>query len=83
MNKKLISDPILYRVSDLGLACVLSLYFPIISVDKSNPRKIFFNFNKSKDLDLIIEKYWSGGLKVEPKHYFSNLKILKTRIYSL
>lgn len=72
-----------YSTSDLNLAGVISLYYPIFSIDKSNPKKIIFIFKKDKNLDLIIEKYWHEELRIEPIKYSNALKKLKNRIYNL
>jgi len=71
----------IYTSSDLALATVVSLYFPIAHVDKTNPRKAQFVFNRSKDLENLINRYWKNELLVEPRHYFDQLKALKARIY--
>jgi len=72
-----------YQTSDLAQATTLSFYFPIKSVDKTNPKRVVFVFKRDKDLDNHIEAYWRGELKVEPQQFFNQLKTIKTRIYSL
>lgn len=75
LNKDLFSTP------DLGLAAAVSLFYPIKSIDRANPKKIYFLFQKSDVLDSIIERYWQGRLKHDIKSYFNNLKMLKNLIY--
>jgi hypothetical protein len=70
-----------YQTSDLALATVISLFYPIKSVDRTNPRKAQFLFCRDKNLDEVIEKYWCGDLKVEPQQYFNQLRIIKARLY--
>jgi len=78
-NKKNIDD---YITSDLALASALCTYYSVKTINRNNPNKVFFIFQKDKNFDLIVERYWRGDLKIEPKLYFQNIKILKTRIYN-
>lgn len=71
-----------YKTSDLALTAVLSLFYPIESVDSTDPRRTCFVFRSSKELDELIESYWNGNLKIEPQRYFTQLKNIKTRIYA-
>ena len=71
----------IFKSSDLSLVAAISLFYPISSIDKSNPKKVIFIFKKDKDFDLVIQKYWRGELKSEVQKYFQNLKTLKNRIY--
>ncbi len=70
-----------YKTSDLALATVISLSHPIETIDKSNPRKAQFIFERNKNLDELIENYWRGSLKVEPQSYSNQLRIVKARLY--
>lgn len=72
---------IYYQTSDLALATVISLYYPIDSIDRQNPQKIQFNFIRNQELDQLIENYWHGELKINPQVYFNQLKTLKSRIH--
>ena len=67
--------------SDLALAAVVSIYFTIVIIDKENPRKAQFVFNRSKNLSDLVDKYWKKELLVEPRQYFDQLKALKARLY--
>lgn len=71
-----------YQTTDLALATAISLWFPVDSIDKSNPRQATFRFTRDENLDQLIETYWRGGLKVEPQAYFNQLRILKARLYA-
>lgn len=79
MDNKEISNP--YVTSDLGLATALSLQFPIWAIDKRNPQKVEFVFERDLDLDNRIESYWTNHLSVSALSYFQQLKIVKSRIY--
>ncbi|OGZ65193.1 MAG: hypothetical protein A3C50_02970 [Candidatus Staskawiczbacteria bacterium RIFCSPHIGHO2_02_FULL_43_16] len=78
--KKLDQNSI-YQTSDLPLATVISLSFSIKSVDRENPRKAQFIFERNSKLDALIEDYWNGNLKVEPQQFFNQLRIVKARLY--
>jgi hypothetical protein len=78
---KKIKEKEYYRTADLALATAISLFFPIASIDKENPRKAYFIFRKDKALDAFLESYWHGELKVEPQGYASQLRVIKARLY--
>jgi len=82
MNNKNLINNNLYSTSDLSLAAVLCLHYPIKAVNKKNQKKAYFIFEKDKNFDLLLERYWHGDLKVDPQQYFNNLRILKNRIYN-
>lgn len=71
-----------YKTSDLSLTAVIQLYgFEIKEIDRSNPRRIIFVMDKNKELDDLIQAFWSRNLKVEPLAYFESIKLIKARIY--
>jgi len=72
----------IFKTSDLALAAVILLYYPIQSINKSNPKRVIFIFTKDKNFDLYIERFYRGELSVNPFKYFQNLKLLKNRIYN-
>jgi len=71
----------LFRTSDLALATTISLFYPIEAIDKQNPRKAYFVFKREEGLDELIEKYWKGELRIEPKTFFNQLRVIKARLY--
>ncbi len=81
MNAELLSKKDFYQTTDLACATVLSLFFPLESVDKADPRRAHFIFKRSPKLEQLIEQYRKQELKVEPRAYFDQLKALKTRLY--
>jgi hypothetical protein len=70
-----------YKTSDLFLAVTISLWFPLDSIDKSNPNRAEFIFKRETKLDELVESYWRGEISVEPKQFASQIKIIKTRLY--
>lgn len=74
-----------FATYDIGLASVLlTLNFILESLDKANPRKVQFVFQKPTDasLDEAIQAYWNKTLRLEPQTLLTNLKLLKNRLYS-
>jgi hypothetical protein len=69
-----------YSTSNLNLATVINLHFPIDSLDRTNPKQVEFMFERSKELDQLIESYWKEELKLEPKKLFKKKKELMSRI---
>ena len=71
----------LYNTSDLALATVISLSYPIEEVDRQNPRRSQFLFRRNADLDRLVDSYWRGELQVEPQQFFNQLRVVKARLY--
>ena len=70
-----------YSTPDLALAATISLWYPIESIDRTNPSKALFQFKRDENLNQLIETYWKQELRIEPQAYFSQLKIIKSRLY--
>lgn len=73
-----------YRTTDLALSSVLLLYLPdaLEVVNRENPRRVVFVFRKSDKLDKLVDRFWSGKLRIEPRLFFEGIKTAKTRIYA-
>ncbi len=71
-----------YKTSDLGLATTISLYFPVRTIDRSNPRKVLFVFDLTEELNELVEKFWRNEVTIEPQTFTNQIKNIKTRIYS-
>jgi hypothetical protein len=71
-----------YSTSDLALSAAISLWYPLESIDKTNPQKVTFLFKRDDELDQLVEAFWRGSLKVDPQAYFNQLKAIKSRIYA-
>jgi len=71
-----------YSTSDLALTTAISLWHPIDTIDRQNPRKANFLFKRDEKLDELLEAYWKRELKIEPQEYFNQLKAIKARLYS-
>lgn len=73
----------IYGTSDLGVASTLScLGYPIISLDRSDPRRVTFRFlSNEKGLEEAVRGYWEGSLRLPPSALFTHQKLLKKRLY--
>jgi hypothetical protein len=71
-----------YQTSDLALATTLSIFYPIEKIDRENPHKAQFLFKRCEALEETIDRYWLNSLMVDPKDFYNQLKLIKTRLYS-
>ena len=76
------SNSIFYRTTDLALSTAISLWYPIESIDRHDPRQSTFVFRRDENLDDLLSSYWSDTLKVSPQRYFNQLRALKARLYA-
>lgn len=68
---------------DLGCsAALVSVGFKLISLDKSNPQKVQFLFQREDNIEQIVTNYWADQLTINARTFFNNIKMLKNRIYS-
>lgn len=73
----------LYTTTDLALSAMISLYYPLDSVDwTEDPHKAKFLFKKDEQLDQLVASYWRGELRVNPQTYFTALKNIKAQLYA-
>lgn len=72
----------LWQTSDFGVAtAILTCGFELVGVDKSNPRRVYFMFRKSPEIDDCVNKYWTGKLMVPANTVMDGTKHLKALIY--
>ncbi len=71
-----------FSTSDLALAATISLFYTLESINRTNPQKAEFIFKRDASLDQLIESYWRKALQVEPQAFFTQLKFIKSRLYS-
>lgn len=71
----------IYQTSDLACAAALSLFLPLHDVDKRDPRRAQFIFERTAELEQIVAEFQRRELSVEPRAYFDQIKALKTRLY--
>ena len=71
-----------YSTPDLTLATVISLNYPIDSIEWIDKQRAVFYFLREDGLDDLVESYWRRNLQIEPIQFANQLKVLKTRIRS-
>lgn len=68
---------------DLGAAAALiSAGFKLALLDKTNPNKVQFAFEREAGIEKVMDDYWADRLEVKARSFFDNLKMLKNRLYS-
>lgn len=68
---------------DLGAAASLvTAGFELVSLEKSNPKKVQFIFRRALGIEKVVDDYWTDHLEVKARAFFDNIKMLKNRIYS-
>lgn len=71
----------LYQTTDIRLATVLSMKYPIIDLINNNGRGTFI-FENSEDLQEYIKDFWNRRLTCEINSLFDAQEIIKSRINS-
>lgn len=79
-----IIDPsVIFTTYDLGVStALLCANFELLSVDKADPRKALFIFQKEDGIEDVADKYFSDRLEVKARSFFDHLKALKNKLYS-
>lgn len=71
-----------FRSSDLYLSAYLSLKgVKVITVDRFNPQRCNFIFEKDESITKLIEEFKLGQARVEPKQYMFKIRELKSMLY--
>ena len=76
-----------FTTSDFGLAVTLLTFgFGIVSLNKTNPKRIMFHFSldnpQELDIQRVVDAFWAKQLVVEPSTFNSNIRLLKSMIYN-
>ena len=72
-----------FTTYDLGVSTALWCEgFNLLSVDKENPKKVLFIFQKANNIEKVVDLYFSDKLEVKARSYFDHLKALKNKLYS-
>lgn len=72
-----------FTTFDLGCSVALICAgFELLTLDKSNPRKVLMVFRREDGIESVVDDYWSDRLEVKARTYFDTQKMLKNRIYS-
>ena len=71
-----------YATQDLPLAATfVALGHNLIGIERTNPKRAGFCFTLNADLEILIDKYHSGSVLVEPRTYFDSIRQVKNRLY--
>ena len=72
------------KLSDLPLASACScLGFRVVAIERSaTSKRGVFVFEKSADIEKVVQDYWARALRVIPQDYFAAIRDLKSRLYS-
>ncbi len=78
-----LNDPAyVWTTYDLGVStALLCAGFELLSLGRTNPRRVFFIFRRAKNIDETANAYFADRLEVKAWRYFDNLKALKNSIY--
>ncbi|MEI7890819.1 MAG: DUF5659 domain-containing protein [bacterium] len=72
-----------FMTFDLGAtAALVSSGFELVSLDKSNPKKVQFIFHREIGIEKIADDYFADRLELRARGFFDNIKSIKNRLYS-
>ena len=72
-----------FTTYDLGAtAALISSGYELMAVDKTNPSKALFVFQREDGIEETVDDYWADRLKVKARRYFDSLKAVKNKLYS-
>jgi len=71
----------LYKTTDMNLATVLSMNFPVRELQNTNGKGTFY-FDNTDELQEYVNNCWNGQLRVEPMSLLNALKTIKNRLYN-
>lgn len=71
-----------FTTYDLGTAAALLCSdFVLLSLDRTNPRRVLFIFKYKKRIEETANAYFADRLKLNARSFFDQLKALKSRLY--
>ena len=72
-----------FTAYDLGAtAALISSGYELMAVDKTNPSKALFVFQREDGIEETVDDYWADRLEVKARRYFDSLKAVKNKLYS-
>ncbi len=79
-----LNDPsVVFTTYDLGVStALLCAGFQLLLVNKENPRKALFIFQKEDGIEDVADRYFSDRLEVKARSFFDHFKALKNKLYS-
>ena len=74
---------IFFTTYDLGAtAALICSDYELMAVDKVNPSKALFVFQREDGIEETVDDYWADRLEVKARRYFDSLKAVKNKLYS-
>jgi len=61
---------------------LLAKEYKLIGINKSDPRRFRFVFEDQEDRTKLLEGFFNGKTKVEPRKFANAIKELKSHMYS-
>jgi len=75
---------LMFLTYDLGLAAALvALGYSLYDIDRLEPKKCQFIFNRDEHIDKMVNDYWDDKLTLPIRSFYDSLKMLKNRLYSV
>ena len=72
-----------FTTSDFYTAVfLLSEEYRLVSIDKTDPRRFRFVFVDNEDRAKLLEGFFNGQARVEPRKFAAAIKELKSLMYS-
>jgi hypothetical protein len=72
----------LIKTADINLAASLLCFgFNVDGIDNHNLQKVYFLFRRTEQIENIIDLYWRGDLKVNPKEFANARREIMARIH--
>ena len=72
-----------FQTSDFYTAVfLLANGFKLIEIDKTNSRRFCFVFEDQENRVKLLEDYFNGNARIEPRQFVSSIKELKTLMYN-
>lgn len=69
-----------YSTPDLNLAVMISLSYPLDSIERLSDKKMAFVFKREEGLDQLVETFWRREIRVEPLQFSEQRKMLLARM---
>jgi len=72
-----------YETQDFSLATTLqTMGFVLEFLNRENPNRVGFCFKQTDELNKIVELFWKDEIVLNPRIFYPNQKIIKSRLYN-
>lgn len=72
-----------FTTPDINLACVISMSYPVDTIERLSGQKASFIFVRDTGLDELVQAFWKRETRVEPIQFAEQKKLLISRIENL